>query len=146
MRNQICTRFARALSSLGQPFLAKGLGRIGSNCISQSSLLSRRARGCRNFSLLKFRYDKNITNAIEPPIKISILNFSGTTNWLTTSAMKIYLLKSRNTLAKFSLCRFVNFTDFILHQIKFFVKKFSCYSKEEKNRWGCLPHLLSEKN
>jgi len=64
MRNQICTRFARALSSLGQPFLAKGLGRIGSNCISQSSLLSRRARGCRNFSpalsleRAGFRYDE----------------------------------------------------------------------------------------
>lgn len=69
MPNQVSSsqipRYALAslvLSSFGQPFLPKGLGHIGINCVSQSSPLSRRVRGCRDPALFikraGFRYDK----------------------------------------------------------------------------------------
>lgn len=52
--------------------------------------------------------NKNTVNAIKPPTKIPGLNFSIAINCPTTRAIKMYLLKSRKTFAKFSLCRFVN--------------------------------------
>jgi len=55
--NQIGTRFARAIF-LRTALFVKRLGRIGGNCLSESSPLSRRVKGCRKFNLLKFRYDK----------------------------------------------------------------------------------------
>jgi len=50
---------------------------------------------------------KNTTKAIEPPINIETSNFSRAINCPITSAVKMYLLKSKKTLPKFSLCFFV---------------------------------------
>jgi len=46
--------------------------------------------------------NRKTTNAIEPPIKTCSLNFSGIINCPTTSAVKIYLLKSKKTFDRFS--------------------------------------------
>jgi len=65
---------------------------------------------------------KKTENATNPPIKSSVLNFSGALNCPMTSAIKMYLLKSRKTFAKFSLCRLLNFISAIIQQINKFVK------------------------
>ena len=65
---------------------------------------------------------RNMTKEMNPPTKISLWNFSGARNWPITRAVKIYLLKSRNTLAKFSLCRLVSFIKKIIPKTKLFVK------------------------